>query len=184
MINNELAKRIHQNAINKGFWDRDLSIEHCLMLVITELSEAVEADRKGKRSNVEQYVKSTAKSRIRTDNPMYFNRISFENNIKDTVEDELADAVIRLCDVSCHIGIDLASLGPGITPLAAKSTFTEDMYYLIKRMYICGHDKDKVKVTIENIIDLCDRMRIDLNWHIEQKMLYNETREKMHGKAY
>lgn len=34
------------------------------------------------------------------------------------------------------------------------------------------------------VIGLSNYIGIDLLWHIEQKMKYNELREKMHGKKY
>jgi len=43
---NELAKEIYLENKAKGFWDEPRSEEHCVMLIITELSEAVEAFRK------------------------------------------------------------------------------------------------------------------------------------------
>ena len=45
---NALRDRAYKTACEHGFHDEELSNEHCLMLVITELSEAIEADRKGK----------------------------------------------------------------------------------------------------------------------------------------
>ena len=45
---NELRDKAYRIACDHGFHDKELSNEHCLMLVITELSEAVEADRKGR----------------------------------------------------------------------------------------------------------------------------------------
>lgn len=44
---NEFIKRAHEMACRHGFHDKELSLEHCLMLVITEISEMVEAHRKG-----------------------------------------------------------------------------------------------------------------------------------------
>lgn len=46
---NELANKAHSNAVKHGFWEKRLSNEHCLMLVITEIGELVEADRSNKR---------------------------------------------------------------------------------------------------------------------------------------
>ena len=54
---------------------------------------------------------------------------AFKNNIKDSYEDEIADAVIRL-------------------------------------------------------LDHCGYRGIDIDWHINQKLKYNRTREKRHGKVY
>ena len=50
MTRNELAFKAHSNAVEKGFWQEHLSNEHCLMLVIAEVAEVVEADRKDKRA--------------------------------------------------------------------------------------------------------------------------------------
>lgn len=45
---NELRDRAYKTACNHGFHDEELSNEHCLCLVISELMEAVEADRNNK----------------------------------------------------------------------------------------------------------------------------------------
>lgn len=44
----EFIDRAYRNACEHGFHDEKLSVEHFLMLVITEISEAVEADRAGR----------------------------------------------------------------------------------------------------------------------------------------
>ena len=46
---NKLKVKAHSNAVKHGFWEKRLSNEHCLMLVITEIGELVEADRSNKR---------------------------------------------------------------------------------------------------------------------------------------
>ena len=45
---NRYAKDCHQRAVAKGFWDKQYTVGHYLMLVASELCEAVEADRLGK----------------------------------------------------------------------------------------------------------------------------------------
>lgn len=47
---NELKEKAHSNAVKHGFWKEKWSNEHCLMLVITEVAELVEADRKGDKA--------------------------------------------------------------------------------------------------------------------------------------
>ena len=42
---NELSNQIHQNAKNKGFYDGEINIGEKLLLIHSEVSEAVEADR-------------------------------------------------------------------------------------------------------------------------------------------
>lgn len=52
---NELRDKAYKIACDHGFHDKELSNEHWLCLVISELMEAVEADRKGKRFDKEKY---------------------------------------------------------------------------------------------------------------------------------
>ena len=44
---NELCEESHKIAKEKGFWDSNRSISECLMLIVTEISEACESDRMG-----------------------------------------------------------------------------------------------------------------------------------------
>lgn len=44
--------------------------------------------------------------------------------------------------------------------------------------------EDELADTIIRILDLCGHLNIDIEKHIELKMKYNETRERMHGKKY
>ena len=55
---NELRDRAYKTACEYGFHDKELSNEHLLCLVISELMEAVEADRKGKRADRESFKSS------------------------------------------------------------------------------------------------------------------------------
>ena len=52
---NELRDRAYKTACEHGFHEEELSDMHLLMLVITELSEAVEADRKGILGDIKSY---------------------------------------------------------------------------------------------------------------------------------
>lgn len=98
----EWQQEIYQNNKEKGFWDSERNFGELLMLVVSELGEALEAHRKNKISNIERYKEYVLLKPIDSDEI-----ISFEKYIKDTVEDEIADAVIRLLDLSEGLGIDL-----------------------------------------------------------------------------
>lgn len=50
---NKLAKESHANSVKHGFWEKRESNEHCLMLVVSEIGEMVEAHRAGERTTVE-----------------------------------------------------------------------------------------------------------------------------------
>ena len=124
----EIIKQAHENAVEKGFYTdnnlrycpecncflnckeeykepsgycdkfelRDKNIGELLMLIVSELGEALEAHRKSRFTNKEF---------------LYNESVTHENGfqafIKDTFEDELADAVIRICDMCGYLNIDL-----------------------------------------------------------------------------
>lgn len=96
----ETAKEIYENAKAKGFWDTERNLGEMLMLIVSELSEALEADRTGHYCNQDR--------RDLIDSNDYDSYSStFETYIKNTFEDELADVVIRVLDL-CHAkNIDL-----------------------------------------------------------------------------
>lgn len=98
---NELAKKIHQNNIEKGFYEKDKNIGEMLCLIHSEVSEALEADRKDKHANIPCFEAFSDFERPKHD------AFSFESTIKDTFEDELADIMIRVMDLAAFKGIDL-----------------------------------------------------------------------------
>ena len=62
--------------------------------------------------------------------------------------------------------------------------FTERMFFLTS---ILTEDRDIAEVIKASIVIIflnADLLNIDLLWHIEQKMKYNELRENKHGKRY
>lgn len=52
---NRLRDEAYQNAVEHGWHDEDLSTDHFLCLVISELIEAVQAERKGKHADRIQF---------------------------------------------------------------------------------------------------------------------------------
>ena len=55
----ELATRAHDNAVKHGFWDVKTDVATKLMLIVTELAEACEADRHGDRGEFEVEIADT-----------------------------------------------------------------------------------------------------------------------------
>lgn len=82
---NDIGKRSHEIAVEKGFYDREPTIEQRLLLAISELVEAYEHIRDGCS---------------RTE-------IFYVDEKPDGFPIELADAIIRITDNAHHYGIDL-----------------------------------------------------------------------------
>lgn len=185
------AKEIHENAVNHGFWEGNPKPEHFLMLVFTEVSEMVEADRKGKRANLEKTAIGPATNIMREnlkeaiETAKDFNGV-FESFIKNTVEDEMADVVIRLLDLAGSMGIDFDHLNPcNYRRSFIHFPFTENGYALIK-----GLCREQINIVsrlnfgIHYMAEWARSMGVNLGWFIRMKMRYNANRQLKHGKAY
>lgn len=95
-----LAKEVYEDNKAKGFWDEPVrSFPEAVMLVVTELGEAVNADRAG------NHVAAGTLDKVMGRVP--FDPAGFREGVKDTVEDELADAMIRILDLCGGFGIDI-----------------------------------------------------------------------------
>ena len=99
---NAAAQIIHEGNKQRGFYDTAVPIVQSLALINCEVCEAIEADREGRRTKSSalaamQYheVGTTAGTEI------------FKAQIKDTLEDEIADVFIRVLDFVAYHGIDL-----------------------------------------------------------------------------
>lgn len=99
----ETMTRVYEINKKNGFWETPVETGTRLMLVVSELSEALEADRHGKHVGP---MSLGAKTSLNDFGDETFNDM-FKTYIKDTFEDELADAVIRLFDMAEGMGIDL-----------------------------------------------------------------------------
>jgi NTP pyrophosphatase (non-canonical NTP hydrolase) len=91
----ELQDKAFGNALLHGFHHKGQNLGEQLMLIVSEISEALEADRRDRWASLDKYL---AGSRTRDD---------FTRYLKDTVEDELADAVIRIADLAGYLEINL-----------------------------------------------------------------------------
>lgn len=94
---NKIAAEIHKGNVDRGFYDEPKQIGTQLMLVVSELAEALEADRKGQHANLEEYYKKP------------FSPERFKEFMKDSFEDEIADTFIRLFDLVGWLDIDIES---------------------------------------------------------------------------
>lgn len=183
---NTLKERAFRIACEHGFHNQELPDEHWLMLVFTELSEAVEADRKNNRANLLAFDKlgDKASNNWTSAEPYSFAK-NFEQNIKNSLEDELADVVIRLLDLAGLRMIDLKPIAIPVRRSVLATSMTVFSYDVIRILssgtivLTC-----RIHASISWVFEKCEHDGIDLMRFISMKMNYNETREEKHGKKY
>ena len=184
---NLLRDKAYKIAKDKGFHEEKYSDEHYLVLVISELSEALEAFRKGRCIYEYSDVYNNYKERIdvfyKNNNTLAFD-INFGNRIKDTFEYELADIVIRLLDLAGYKGYEISY--KRYTKVYIKNMSITEHFFIIISTLISDDFllKDRIVYCIRYIFELSRKMGIDILWHIENKMRYNELRSYKHGKRF
>ena len=103
---NYFRDNIYSANVKKGFHDKSIDTGTLLMLIVSELSEALEADRIGKYADKDALRKCL--SDIDNDKQQDFVEL-FSMSIKDSFEDEIADAIIRLFDLCGAYKINIAA---------------------------------------------------------------------------
>lgn len=97
---NQLAQEIHNNAKNKGFFEKEKNIGEMLCLIHSEVSEALEADRKEKYCT-----ESIGYATLNYGNDDFV--IAYKDHVKGTFEEEIADIIIRVLDLAAFKKIDI-----------------------------------------------------------------------------
>ena len=186
--------RAYATACSHGFHDVDRSDAHFMMLVISEIGEMVEADRKSRRADVERYV---AESKFGADVYDKDARSPFEKYVKDTLEDDLADVCIRIFDFCGYRRLEPSMSSKGLIEMDDNFEYIFGTMSICEQCYaLCNLVTDVTRFAspdekqralgciLSFAVSFARRHGIDLEWHIENKMLYNENRAIRHGKGY
>lgn len=190
-------RRAYTTALAHGFHEGKNGDAHYMMLVLSEIGEMVEADRKNRRA-VYDAVEYCEKHADEIDDVSWGRY--FERDVKDTLEDELADVAIRIFDFCGLRKITPAMSSKGILDMqdefkrifgdmtVCKQCFGLSCLVCDVGRYGEEWEKDRMEREIGSILSFCFDFAkfhgFDLEWHIERKMRFNENRPRKHGKEY
>jgi len=185
MINTDkqqaLAKECHATNVKNGFWNIDIPRTLRRLLIITEISEAIEALRKNdnpEKPSPQLY--DLLYTDLKTNNITGY-KYKFETQIKDTFFDEIADTCIRIFDYCEGLGIrlDYGFVNPIVNPITQDNELWDSFFILLN--WIIEAD---FKIALYHLFKIANYYDFDLIKHIELKNEYNKTREYLHGKQF
>lgn len=209
------AQESFQNSFDHGFWEGGAtrSKGEMVMLIVSELGECQEADRKSRHYNgpktsdfdslladyKREYDVEEEHWRMLHDDPFHnmtnplfitedelFSRW-FDLEVKDTAGDELADVAIGIMDYvygwRCHFS-------PRDYRKVSTGNFSHDLLRITWYVLLAFEEKAEMypgkdwAYALEAVCRFADWWSIDLEFHIENKQRYNRSRPAKHGKLY
>lgn len=170
-------------AMSKGFHNKPLNKPYYLMLIVTEISEAIDADRKKRHvtesipapeRNVDSISIMDEADRF-TPNRRTIEWLDyFERNVKNTFEDEMADIIIRCCDFLGAIGITEVPVRNFSYSHPYPDVFGELGWYWECLLHLENHPiEERLTALINAVCDYCNLIGIDIVSHVWGKMIYN-----------
>ena len=176
---NEWVLRAYDNAVKHGWHKEEKSNAHWLMMVLTEVAEAVQADRKG--AYMDDLDKEGLVTVLANDHGGGLFEKYYSDTIENKVESELADICIN---VVVKNGIETFETE---VSYLRQHLFTEDAMLINLNISKCdvaitnlGALAVMCNSALVSVFEWAEALNIDLVQHISLKMRYNESREYLH----
>lgn len=190
----QLMTKAYENAKAKGFYEPDLDINKALMLIITEMGEAIQASRHDRHGSIEGYNTYLEVSDEHT---------AYEESLEGTVESEFADIAIRIMSLLGWYDSQKVICLMNDTEIRKTEEYhkvefehgnyslPDAMYLIITRMtyfpFSCSPawmNTLRLQEILVMVFALVHIEGIDLVEHIRLKIQYNESRPYLHGCLY
>jgi NTP pyrophosphatase (non-canonical NTP hydrolase) len=189
----QFMTKAYENAKAKGFYKPDLDINQALMLIITEMGEAIQASRHNRHGSIEDYNKWLGVSEEQ----------AYEESLEGTVESEFADVALRIMSLLGWYDSQKVICLMNDTEIKKTEEYhkvefehgtyslPDAMYLIITRMtyfpFSCSPawmNTLRLQDILVQVFALAHIEGIDLVEHIKLKMQYNESRPYLHGCLY
>ena len=192
---NDLRNEAFAIAKEHGFYADKVTFDYCLAHVTSELGEAYNAHRKGLFPDPHRMTRlcvkpKTIRDRVfrlkrKNDEELFFD--AFNRCIKDTVADELADAVILLLSTAGYFNLDIdnAEHNNSYRRFFGKWTFGDNKTACERNLLDKRYDRARrIRFAIDYIGKWATSLGYDINMYVDLKMRYNKLRPMFNGKQY
>ena len=190
----QFMTKAYENAKAKGFYKPDLYINQELMLIITEMGEAIQASRHNRHGSIDGY---------NTYLEVSDEHVAYEESLEGTVESEFADITLRIISLLGWYDSQNTICLMNDTELKKTEEFHKvefehgnyclptAMYLIITRItyfpFSCSPawmNTLRLQDILVQVFALAHAEGIDILEHIKLKMQYNESRPYLHGCLY
>jgi NTP pyrophosphatase (non-canonical NTP hydrolase) len=190
----QFMTKAYENAKAKGFYKPDLDINKELMLIITEMGEAIQASRHNLHGSIDGY---------NTYLEVSDEHVAYEESLEGTVESEFADITLRIISLLGWYDSQNTICLMNDTELKKTEEFHKvefehgnyclptAMYLIITRItyfpFSCSPawmNTLRLQDILVQVFALAHAEGIDIVEHIKLKMQYNESRPYLHGCLY
>ena len=203
---NKSIGEINSIAVAHGWYDKKLSDNHYFMMMITEISEAIQADRTNNKAQMKSFA---AYYKPKNDGQFIFPDDCYNDNerfmeayklyVENTVEGEIADIVIRVLSFLGMHGYKITKLPKFKSSKEKKDSaeyfgdcsFTEaclDLTAFISHNFTGRYDHEGIVEDMSKVIafvyEWCEYLHVNLDEQIRLKIRFNSLREYKHGKKY
>ncbi len=176
----KVQQQISEIATAHGWHDEPKLPEHWCGLIMTEMAEAIEADRNGRRAYSDEFKKLLGpnnETSLQLATGVYRSNFVtlYKNYIKGSIEEEFADVVIRILDMTQEIyGERINWIGdyPCGEVFHEEKSFIENAWCFIRR--VLAWDTIDISDSVSFMFDWAHHLDIDLWQHIEWKTKYSE----------
>lgn len=169
---NELRDKSYEIACKHGFHDAGYSDEYMIMLAMSGLINVMKAHKRG------AHISEDIMEKFKGMQPDEIYLLAFNYYTKETVEISLANTLIRLFDLAGARSIDLNLKPNGRGVESLDSNLMNNISKIFRSITDKGFTLEgRVSYAVHNLIRLCNKMGIDIEWLVTEKMKYNNVKE-------
>lgn len=187
---NKLKDTIYATEVTRGFHDEKHTVDHELGMVLSEIGEAIDADRNPNAPVPTQKTIDDALELADESDEQHVAFIAyFKEHIKGSVVEELADVAIRLLDLAGSMDVEFDEESNLEERLLTSDATLPDRLFVFSlglgSLTFDFADGAEFADALQDITGIAKGFAHLNLWQVVRlKMLYNDMRPRLNGKKY